>query len=59
MNGVCRTAAAAVTGLLLALGSVVTATPAHADNEITALTCSITDFVNRNISLEGCRIVRR
>ncbi|MEU2514640.1 hypothetical protein [Streptomyces syringium] len=47
-----------VTGLLLALGSVVTATPAHADNEITALTCSITDFVNRNISLEGCRIVR-
>ncbi|CAM5510175.1 hypothetical protein [Streptomyces abikoensis] len=41
MTRIRRTIAAAVSGILLSLGSVAVATPAHADNEVAKLECTI------------------
>ncbi|MCA6092300.1 hypothetical protein LE181_09015 [Streptomyces sp. SCA3-4] len=40
INRIRRTVAAAVTGILLSIGSVAVATPAHADSELAKLLCA-------------------
>ncbi|MBZ6476229.1 hypothetical protein [Streptomyces griseocarneus] len=55
INSIRRAAAAATAGILLALGSVVVATPAHADNEVAKLVCSVLKTGYDQAQLVGCQ----
>ncbi|MEU5050204.1 hypothetical protein [Streptomyces sp. NPDC021096] len=47
-------AAAAAAGILLALGSVAVATPAHADNEVGKAYCAFVGVVYAPAQFAGC-----
>ncbi|MFE5867457.1 hypothetical protein ACFQ6V_02255 [Streptomyces roseifaciens] len=47
-------AAAAAAGILLSLGGVAVATPAHADNEVAKLVCSILKTGYDRAQFVGC-----
>ncbi|MFI9310972.1 hypothetical protein [Streptomyces triculaminicus] len=55
INSIRRAAAAAAAGVLLALGSVAVATPAHADNEGAKLVCALLRAGYDQAQLVGCQ----
>lgn len=54
INSIRRVAAAAAAGILLALGSVAVATPAHADNEVGKAYCAFVGIVYAPAQFAGC-----
>ncbi|MEU1672120.1 hypothetical protein ABZ752_08820 [Streptomyces roseifaciens] len=55
INSIRRMAAAAAAGILLSIGSVAVATPAHADNEVAKLVCAILRTGYDQAQLVGCQ----
>ncbi|MEU1374992.1 hypothetical protein ABZ442_15180 [Streptomyces triculaminicus] len=54
INSIRRAVAAAAAGILLALGSVVVAAPAHADDEVANLICAALRAGYSGAELKGC-----